>query len=155
MQGPDQEPFSIGITGDCVQGATVYSGWYEVPGRPRDACPGGPPVPGDDLVAKMDAIGTVDLSMTGCASISTGQFADRLSSASIIVRATRGGAGQPIRALADFGTVYMGAAKVNNESITSGDTVNWRMVRADGTVRAVTSGLHDDGSFAINWRARR
>jgi hypothetical protein len=54
--------------------------------------------------------------------------------------------------LASFGTVYFSAAQVDGAPIGAGSILEWRMVNHAGTILAIASGLHDDGSFAVNWR---
>lgn len=144
-------PYRIGISFDCTHGTPSYSAWWKAPGRSRDAC-SDTPQPGRVEDAEMYVQGRVVLSSSDCGEIFDNLSESGFLAASVQVRAEVGPAGR-VLPLTDFGTVYCWQAEVNDAPMGSTDTVDWRMVGGSGDVLALASGLHDDGSFAINWRA--
>lgn len=146
-------PDRIGISLSCRHGQPVYTAWAKWRGRALFPCQG-TPQPGELEDAEIYVSGRVVLGSSDCGEIFTNQSSTGFPIASVEVRRQTGPAGH-LRALPNFGTVYFWQAQVNRASMGLGDVVDWRMADHGATVLAVPSGLHDDGSFAVNWRASR
>lgn len=144
-------PNRIMVHLDCVKGSPVYSAWWKEAGRAPENCYENP-TPGKADAATVWEDGRIVLESNDCGEVFTNVPSDGVHLASIRVRAQPGPHGE-LKPLTDFGTIYFWQASVNKSSMTMIPRTEWRMVDAAGTVLAVCSGMHADGSFAINWRA--
>lgn len=146
-------PDRIGISLSCRHGQPEYSAWAKWRGRAIFPCQG-TPEPGELEEAEIYVSGRVVLGSSECGEIFTSQSSTGFPIASVEVRRQVGPAGH-LRSVPNFGTVYFWQAQVNKASIALGNVVDWQMAAKSGAVLADPSGLHDDGSFAVNWRAAR
>ena len=153
----------IGTEIDCVRGQPSYYAWWKEPMGSREIL--SRDVQAGDTIS---ATAYIDLRFghagadiedersfsIGISGLS-GMHGFARASGAVLVRAVKHKVTDRLWPLTDFGTVYFSQATAGDDSIAAGDTADWRMVNATGGVRAIPSGLHEDGSFAVNWRSAR
>ena len=142
---------SVGTSADCHGGKAHYYGWYQEMDGPRRTMYD-PMQAGDRADAGAYVLNSyVDLHLNNY-SAGTNDRATSFPSGTVAVWAKHKPASHQLWPLSDFGTVYFTDVLIDQQPIADGDVVAWRMVGTDGAVRALPSGLHDDGSFAVLWR---
>lgn len=143
---------SIGTSANCVSGTARYKSWLSYPDTGRQ--PGREPVEaGEQMHAIAYLSGFAGNAVLNNYSWSfNGSYAP-FPAAAVEVRVGGLTGGGTSAALSDFGSLYVTDSFVNHDPMSTGALIDWRLVDGDHAPRAVTSGLHPDGSFAVNWRA--